>query len=300
MDIRWIEDFLCLIKTRNFSDAAKQRFVTQSAYSRRIKALEIWLKVDLFDRSSHPIMLTKKGGEFLPHAEKIRDDLRKIEQEFNLNKDHNNPEIRILTLHTLTLHFLPRLLTDFDFQNSKITVTSNLSGVKAHYDHITNGLVDVFICFELPDLNIKLEQSSTIKSHIISSEKIIPVFAAHLQKEIKWDSREKIPFLSFNNKAFIGQLIKEKIACHMDKFNVVYETNVAEALLQMVRQGKGVAWLPYSVCAEDLKSKNLVILEGPDLTINCNIMAYINTQITDHVAHKFWTYITQASITSQS
>ena len=58
MDIKWLEDFLSLVQTRNFSRSAQERHVTQSALSRRIQALEAWVGADLVDRSTYPLALT--------------------------------------------------------------------------------------------------------------------------------------------------------------------------------------------------------------------------------------------------
>lgn len=43
MEIRWLEDFLSLVETRNFSRSAEARYTTQPAFSRRIKSLEEWV-----------------------------------------------------------------------------------------------------------------------------------------------------------------------------------------------------------------------------------------------------------------
>ena len=64
METKWLEDFLCLAETRNFARAASDRHITQSAFSRRIMALEEWLGVNLVDRSLHPATLTSAGWLF--------------------------------------------------------------------------------------------------------------------------------------------------------------------------------------------------------------------------------------------
>ena len=50
MNLSWLEDFLVLSASGNFSRAADERHMTQPAFSRRIRALEEWLGADLFDR----------------------------------------------------------------------------------------------------------------------------------------------------------------------------------------------------------------------------------------------------------
>lgn len=64
MDTKWVEDFLCLANTRSFSRSASERHSSQSAFSRRIQSLEIWLGTTLVDRSSSPPTLTPAGQVF--------------------------------------------------------------------------------------------------------------------------------------------------------------------------------------------------------------------------------------------
>jgi len=61
MNLIWLDDFLALAATGNFSRAADDRHTSQPAFSRRIRALEEWIGADLFDRSSQPAQLTEVG-----------------------------------------------------------------------------------------------------------------------------------------------------------------------------------------------------------------------------------------------
>ena len=47
MELIWLEDYLALAETLNFSKAAEARHVTQPAFSRRIRALEDWVVFSL-------------------------------------------------------------------------------------------------------------------------------------------------------------------------------------------------------------------------------------------------------------
>ena len=58
LETKWLEDFIALAATRSFSQAADKRFVTQPAFSRRIRSLEAMLGLTLVDRSCTPIELT--------------------------------------------------------------------------------------------------------------------------------------------------------------------------------------------------------------------------------------------------
>ncbi|MGB7318893.1 MAG: LysR family transcriptional regulator, partial [Planktotalea sp.] len=66
MDLNWLGDFECLARTLNFTRAATERNITQSAFSRRIKALESWVGAPLINRAHYPVQLTDAGAQFLP------------------------------------------------------------------------------------------------------------------------------------------------------------------------------------------------------------------------------------------
>jgi DNA-binding transcriptional LysR family regulator len=68
LDLKWLGDFECLARTLNFTRAATERNITQSAFSRRIKALESWVGAPLINRAQYPVQLTDAGAQFLPVA----------------------------------------------------------------------------------------------------------------------------------------------------------------------------------------------------------------------------------------
>ena len=71
LETKWLEDFSTLATTRSFSQAAEKRFVTQPAFSRRIRALEESVGLTLVDRSHTPVSLTEAGQLFLVTARSV-------------------------------------------------------------------------------------------------------------------------------------------------------------------------------------------------------------------------------------
>ncbi|MGB8711722.1 MAG: LysR family transcriptional regulator, partial [Onishia taeanensis] len=58
MELRWLEDFIALARTRHFSRAADEQNVTQPTFSRRIKLLEEEMGTTLINRQTLPLSLT--------------------------------------------------------------------------------------------------------------------------------------------------------------------------------------------------------------------------------------------------
>ncbi len=60
-------------KTRSFSKAAENLYISQSSLSATIRKIEHRIGVEIFDRSSIPIRLTEDGIEYIQAIEKIMD-----------------------------------------------------------------------------------------------------------------------------------------------------------------------------------------------------------------------------------
>jgi len=291
VDIKWIEDFLHLVETKNFSMAAEKRCVTQSAYSRRIRALENWIGVELFDRRSIPIKVTEQGQKFLPYAEKVLADINQIHAKFRPRSNPSKNEIRIITQHSLMLHFIPEFFMGFDFRNTKINITSNLNGFESYFEDITTGSSDLFISYEVPEIHKKLTAVPHIKSIVVGLENIVPIVSVAVKDEFNWKTSGSIPHLVLNSGAFITAIVRDKLQEHYKKLNTVYEANLSESLLQMAKQGKGVTWLPYCVCKSEIDAGNVTILDGPDLIVPSNIIAYVNTKNADATTSRVRDYM---------
>ena len=78
LESKWLEDFSALAATRSFSQAAERRFVTQPAFSRRIRSLEAALGLTLVNRSRTPVELTAAGQLFLVTARTVVEQLGEV------------------------------------------------------------------------------------------------------------------------------------------------------------------------------------------------------------------------------
>ena len=68
MEFRQLEYLVAVVDTGGFSRAAAQCYVSQSAISHQVAALERELGTELFDRTTRRVRLTESGEVFLPYA----------------------------------------------------------------------------------------------------------------------------------------------------------------------------------------------------------------------------------------
>ena len=82
MNLRFVEAFYWAVTLKSVTRAAEKLFVTQSALSSRIAALEAELGVLLLDRRDKSFRLTVAGTRFHRHAERLLNLQRDIKAEF--------------------------------------------------------------------------------------------------------------------------------------------------------------------------------------------------------------------------
>lgn len=81
MKTSFLNEFMALEKHLNFSNAARELSITQSALSRHIQKLEEEMGVPLFHRTTQKIDLTPYGEALIPHAKAILEHSRAFSQE---------------------------------------------------------------------------------------------------------------------------------------------------------------------------------------------------------------------------
>ncbi len=83
MEIRDIIYVLEVAKTKSFSQAAQNLFITQPSLSQSIKNFEENLGISLFDRSTKPLTLTYAGEQFISKAQDILISSQELKTKMN-------------------------------------------------------------------------------------------------------------------------------------------------------------------------------------------------------------------------
>lgn len=81
MNLRFVEAFVWVARLKSVTRAAEKLFLTQSAVSSRIAALEEELGVALVDRRERAFRLTNAGNRFLTYAERFLELQNEVKRE---------------------------------------------------------------------------------------------------------------------------------------------------------------------------------------------------------------------------
>ena len=95
MNIKQLEHLLTVAETRSFSRAAERLFITQSALSRSIQALEEDLGALLFDRIGKRIELTPLGTHVVARAARLVRDADELKRSVDIFRQGDGGTMRI-------------------------------------------------------------------------------------------------------------------------------------------------------------------------------------------------------------
>ncbi|MGY4231394.1 DNA-binding transcriptional LysR family regulator [Bradyrhizobium sp. USDA 4449] len=292
MELKWLEDFLSLARTRSFSRAADERHVTQSAFSRRIQALELWLGVSLVDRSSYPTTLTTEGREFLETAEETVRMLHASRLALQASKRPNTQMVSVAALHTLSLHFFPRWFRSIEQEVGPIGSRLLPDDFHSCLQALVEGSYDFLLTFHHANVPILLEPE--LYPHVVvGMDSFVAVRSATLAAAA--DDAASLPLLSYASNSFLGRVATFAQAqagsppAHVTHTN---ENAMAEGLKFMALEGYGLAWLPRSLVARELDEGTLTIV-GPEIPLEVRL--YRSARRTRPIVEKVWSAAQAAS-----
>ena len=81
MEIRQLNSFCWIVQSGSLKDAAKRCFLTPSALSLQIKALEQELALKLFDHKGRKLELTPQGEIFYVEAKKVVNSVEEAKEK---------------------------------------------------------------------------------------------------------------------------------------------------------------------------------------------------------------------------
>ncbi len=278
METKWLEDFVSLAETRSFSRSAQLRHVTQPAFSRRIQSLEAWAGTDLVDRSSYPTRLTPAGQTLYEQALELLQSLQTTRAMLRAHNATASDTIEFAVPHSLAFTFFPAWLSGL--RGICGPIKSRLTALNVHDAvlRLVEGHADLLIAFHHPSQPIQLD-AQRYEMLPLGREVLVPCVRATADGQALYrlpgSAAHPVPYLAYAPGAYLGRVVEHLLKTspqpvHLDR---VYETDMAEGLKAMAREGHGIAFLPLSAVQKDLTAGKLVVA-GQGLEMPMDIRIY--------------------------
>jgi len=293
LDIRALEDFLCLVEHRNFSRAAERRHSTQSAFSRRIQALEGWAGASLFDRRLSPLGLTPAGQIFIEVAEDILRLAKHGRDEMRNATSHTSQSVSFSVTHSLSLTFFPRWIKTL--QQDIGTMSLKLFSYDGEHCRraLAQGDCHFMVCHYTSQMAEDF-RASRLRSIVVGHDRFVPVTVPASREgplvALPGDKDAPIPYLTYTPGSFIGRSVDLFLRAQERPLYLqpCFETSLAQGMKAMVVEGHGVGWLPQATIRQELESGALVRAGDDSWDVRVEIRIFRAATRLSRAAEMLW------------
>ncbi|MGC1332498.1 LysR family transcriptional regulator [Pseudomonas sp.] len=285
MELAWLEDFVALAELENFSRAADARHVTQPAFSRRIRALENWMGVDLFERTTQGATLTDVGRQMLGNAQ---DMTRRLHQMRLDARELAGKQLRTLyfaATHSLSFNFFPGWIRSIERDAPIEAVRLHSDNMRVCEQMLLNGEVQFLLCHHHPDVPPRFPNEQFL-GKTVGSDVLLPLCAPAAVSA----QATSLSYLGYTAESGLGRIINWRLNRSQPQavLDTRFSSHLAAVLLSMALEGKGLAWLPSTLADHELQQQRLTraLDEQWDIAVQIRLFR-ARTPLSDF-AEAFW------------
>ena len=289
MDINYelYKVFFHVATTLSFSEASKQLFISQSAVSQAIKALEKKLDQTLFIRSTKRVQLTPEGEILLRHVEPAMNLIKRGESQL-VDSASSGGQIRIGASDTICRYFLvpylERLHKDFPNAHIKVTNETSLKCVEL----LEAGQVDLIV-INYPNSNLSnlysLKKIAKFQDVFVANN----TFSELKDHKISFKKLLEYPILMLEIQSTTSEFLHNMFQQHQLDLVPEIELSSNDLLLDLAKIGLGIAFVP-DYCVRE-KEQDLFFVETEESLPYRELAVVHNERIPiSKVAQEFLNY----------
>lgn len=267
IDLNLYRVFYEVAKCGSLTKAADEVHMSQPAVSQTIKTLESTMGVRLFNRISRGMELTDTGGKQLfDIVEKALSILDAGENMFKERRNIASGQIRISASDTVVTHFLMRYIKKYHDLHPNVSITFRNSTTKDTLELVKTGRADIgMVNLPIYDKDVTLTgQTGIIEDIFVASE----AFSGLFEKNISLRELPNYPILLLDPETSTTKEINQFLDGMGIKIVPEFEAGSMELLVEMAKNGLGIACIPRRYILEELAKKELYELKvSPSLPL---------------------------------
>lgn len=237
MSIRQLRTLIAIADQGSFGAAAQVTYVTQSAVSMQMRALEEELRIELFDRARRPPTLNAYGRRLV---ERARDIVALYDRMVDAASDAHDLS-GTLTLGAVPTSFtglVPKALAAMRtaYPNLQINVVTELSAPLVEL--LQKGELDAAV------LTQPTQGVDGVTWRTVAVEQLVVVAPVDAPGS---DAREILtshPYIRFSRRAWVGRTVEQALREANITVRVTMELDTLEAISIMVLHGLGASIVP--------------------------------------------------------
>ena len=279
LDSRQLLAFTILARTGSFTQTARELFLTQSAVSHSIKALEIDFGCRLLDRLGKTVLLTEAGERVLQHADRILMEMGSARSGIEQIEKWNLGRLRIAAPISLRVSLLSPVLHEFQASFPRSQITVEPSDFHNAIEALTEGRADLILTFTTkPDERFQFLP-------LFDDELVFIVSPSHPWVRLGSVSREEISdqnLLICSRTNLTWRILDAYFLEEGVSLNKVVQMESSEAIKAMVKLNLGTAIMAPWAAQKELQERSLIALPlgSPKLKRSWGILHWSSRPLT--------------------
>lgn len=245
MDFSDLNAFYYVAKQENYSRAAAELRIAQSALSRRVARLEHQLGVKLFARSGRCVTLTEEGAALFERAQGLMHEVRAIEDDL-LSLAREPSGTVTVALPPTTGHVLgPLIVADCRERNPRINIKirEGISGFI--HDWLAADQVDIALLY-YPELNSNYKYVTLLREPLFLIAPIKEKRNLELKTKFNFSDISKLPLILPGSSHSMRRLLERLAADRGISLHVVNQVDGMVTTVGMVEAGLGYTIFSYA------------------------------------------------------
>jgi DNA-binding transcriptional LysR family regulator len=269
MNVDQIKAFHKVAAAGSFTKAARELFLTQSAVSQQIRALEDEIGGRLFDRSGRTVRLTGEGEVLMAYATRLFDLHEEIETLFSGFRKLEKGRIAVGATAVIGTYFMPAVISAFHRQYPGIEIDLRMGNSETIQRMILDREADLGVAG-------MIRKHKTLNSAFIHREDLLFVCSPHNpladRETVEIAELDRIPFIwrekGTQTLAIVKKWFQENTSDDFPRQTLSLAN--MEAAKRIVEEGYGVTIIPASAACREIEAgllKRLKVM-GFDLTVD--------------------------------
>ncbi|HTW81543.1 MAG TPA: LysR family transcriptional regulator [Terracidiphilus sp.] len=269
-DLRHIRAFLAAARIGNFTRAAAELHISQSAFTVQIRQLEDALGVTLFDRSKRRIALTAAGRDVLVPLERILLDAEAVVMQTRQLIGLRRGVVRIAALPSLAAELLPLTIHEFRQLYPGIMVEIRDVVAESVVDSVRREDVDFGIGTRMR-MDREITGSPLLEDRLCAFAPL-----GHLltrRDSVNLRDLVRHPLILTARDSSVRDILDRALRSEKLLLSPAFEVNYMSTAIGMVRAGLGIAVLPEAaVGAEKIHEVRRLLISRPSLSRRIEII----------------------------
>jgi DNA-binding transcriptional LysR family regulator len=284
-----LQYFKVVAETQNYTKAAQKLSVSQPALSRTITNLEEELGIELFFKKGRGVELSVYGKIFLEHVNIALDSIFTAERKIKTLVSPKTGHIRLASIYTLGVNFVPFVIKDFNIENPLVTFSFSQQPTRIVLRMLRDRDIDLCFCTDFEGLD---DINEFEKMTILIEDLYILVNKKHKlanRSEVSLSELKNEKWIFFNDDTYF-----KRTALHIFEQagfypNILYECNEDSAVAGFVAADMGIALIPPIIGVDYSKTVPLQITYPICQRTLC--MAWRKQRYATPIIEKFREYV---------